>query len=172
MHIQTYSYSWSFLKEPYTVDQTTYIWVRKLTETPGRWEVFSLISALISWRSKSVRPQEGQDTYSYSIQSQKITSHKINSHLRGKHQHIFFVSLFHFPFFFFFTATPASSGICCPLDIHKEVAISLNKPKKTWTYSFCVAHPATLEQVERCVPQELKFLVSSFKEYTITKTID
>lgn len=41
--------------------------LREITETPGRWEVFSLIWALISWRSKSVRPQEGQETYSCRI---------------------------------------------------------------------------------------------------------
>jgi hypothetical protein len=36
----------------------------KHTATPGKWAVFSRICALISWRSKRVRPQEGQDTYS------------------------------------------------------------------------------------------------------------
>lgn len=36
-----------------------------ITETPGRCDVLSLIFPLISWRSKSVRPQEGHDTYSY-----------------------------------------------------------------------------------------------------------
>jgi hypothetical protein len=46
------------------------------------------------------------------------------------------------------------------------------KKKNSSTYSFCVAHPATLEQVERCVPQELKVPVRSFKKYTITKTIN
>jgi hypothetical protein len=46
------------------------------------------------------------------------------------------------------------------------------KQKDSSTYSFCVAHPATLEQVERRVPQELKVLVSSFKKYTITKAIN
>mmetsp|Transcript_3996 Transcript_3996/g.13337 ORF Transcript_3996/g.13337 Transcript_3996/m.13337 type:complete len:299 (-) Transcript_3996:1282-2178(-) len=32
--------------------------------TPGRWPVFSVIWAVTSWRSKSVRPQDGQDTNS------------------------------------------------------------------------------------------------------------
>lgn len=36
-----------------------------VTETPGKWEVLSLISALISWRSNRVLPQDGHDTYSW-----------------------------------------------------------------------------------------------------------
>mmetsp|Transcript_25624 Transcript_25624/g.52175 ORF Transcript_25624/g.52175 Transcript_25624/m.52175 type:complete len:244 (+) Transcript_25624:363-1094(+) len=32
--------------------------------TPGRWPVASLISAVTVWRSKSVRPHEGHETYS------------------------------------------------------------------------------------------------------------
>lgn len=38
----------------------------QLTETPGRCDVFSLISALISWRSNNVLPQDGHETYSCS----------------------------------------------------------------------------------------------------------
>lgn len=40
-------------------------WRVVLTDTPGKWDVFSLISALISWRSNKVLPQEGHDTYSW-----------------------------------------------------------------------------------------------------------
>ena len=44
--------------------QESYTELCPLTETPGRCDVFSRISALISWRSNNVLPQDGHETYS------------------------------------------------------------------------------------------------------------
>jgi len=39
-------------------------------------------------------------------------------------------------------------------------------------YSFCIAHSAPLQQVERCISQEIEILLISLKQYAIPKAIN